>query len=456
MYACYAPDSSEELLRERTHLVQVGEVQIQKKGVTSTSIDAPVKISLHDCLACSGCVTTAETVLLEQQSISQFMEKLHDDSVDVVITLSNQSIASISAKLEMNPLLLCQKLCRIFKACGAHAVFDLSVASQIALLENCLEFERRIRDNANLPMMTSSCPGWICYVEKSHPHLLPFISSIKSPQAIMGTLIKRFWGTKVKDRQRSIFHVTVMPCYDKKLESAREELVLSSNPETDCVLTTTELEKWIQDNKVDLSQESEELLDSLFDEMECGGRAYISTGDFPALGKSDNIESDGYMNYLYRRVCLQEGIDLLGYCVPTEHGRNADVKESSLHLRHGRQLKFAIVNGFRNIQGLVRKMKTKKCTYDYVEVMACPSGCLNGGGQLPLELPENQDEANKIKQCLFSQTSNAAILSNAMIQCELIYKNWINDGPGSKNAMLHFSTTYKERKLLSGGSNVDW
>jgi len=251
-----------------------------------------------------------------------------------------------------------------------------------------------------------------------------------------------------------------MPCYDKKLESAREELVSAESPETDCVLTTTELEKWILENGLDLSLESEEVLDNLLstggeDEMDCSG-TFETSGELVTLGDTDSIESDGYMSYLYRKICLQEGINLPGNSIPIQHGRNVDIKESWLTLQHGRRLHFAIVNGFRNIQGLVRKIKTRRCTYDYVEVMACPSGCLNGGGQLPVN-HENKDELNyRMNESLLIQSSSNLVLSNAMSQCYSIYKDWIHDGPGSQNAMLYFSTTYKERKLLAGTSNIDW
>lgn len=401
-------------------------------------------------------MTTAETVLLEQQSILQFIEKLADDTVQVVVSISNQSISSISAKMGMNPFVLSRKLCKAFKSRGVHAVFDLSVASRIALLENYLEFQRRISNNVDLPMMASSCPGWICYVEKSQPHLLRHISSVKSPQAIMGTLIKQFWCSNKIGTHEGIFHVTVMPCYDKKLESVREELMIDYMPEIDCVLTTTELEKWLIESNIELSKESEIELDILLSDCYRGNAQNDGIEEaFLTFGNSDSIESDGYMSFIYRKICAQSGIDIPGNCVPIKHGRNTDIRESNLSLPSGRQLQFGIVNGFRNIQGLVRKIKSNKCGYDYVEVMACPSGCINGGGQIPVG-SENRNTNTRMKDSLVLLANNPTQLANSILQCCLVYKHWIQDSPGSKNALQRFSTTYKERKSIGAGSVVDW
>lgn len=408
-------------------------------------------------------MTTAETILLEQQSIAQFVEKLRDTNTHVVVTLSNQSLASLSQKMGIEPGILTRKLCGTLKTRGARSIFDLSVASKIALLENYVEFERRVCYGENLPMLTSSCPGWICYVEKSQPQLLPYISLVKSPQAIMGTLIKQFWSTVNCEGPKNIFHVTVMPCYDKKLESVREELSHAAIPETDCVLTTSELEKWIMDNDIDLTQELEVEPDVLFpnsgagcgEEIRENGHSGFRGHDI-IFGNSDSIESDGYISYMFRRICLREGVEVLNNHIPLNHGRNTDIRECALRLHDGHELQFAIYNGFRNIQGLVRKIKSNKCNYDYVEVMACPSGCLNGGGQLPVDPKTKGDAMDWMRKALkFLSTYNLGH-SNAYRQCLLVYRIWIRDSPGSQNASLRFSTTYKQRKLQAATSLVDW
>jgi iron only hydrogenase large subunit-like protein len=471
----------------------VGEVKIQRPrgGVgpmsvaSTTGPDSAVKISLHDCLACSGCVTSAETVLLEQQSIDQFQQMLADPEKQVVVTISNQSLASLACKVGVEPGIMAGRLARSLKAGGARAVFDISVASKIALVENVAEFERRVGwvstpggsadDTPMLPMLASSCPGWVLYVEKTHPHLIPYVSRVKSPQAIMGTLIKQFWCAteEVRLAPDAIFHVAVMPCYDKKLEAVREELMVGSVPETDCVLTTGELETWFE------KYGSGSHLNSTGDHVWSGNLDTLFSGaddletDVPqsiAIGDADAVESGGYMNALYRSIRGQDDGQVmpLDAEVPIRTGRNADVRECDLQLQDGRTLHFAILNGFRNIQALVRKIKLKKCTYDYVEVMACPSGCVNGAGQLPPNVGQTeQGQARPPTQAERDETLDA--VKNAMhgrvrantedaginAQCAAIYRHWVGHG-GTDRQVFSTSLRSTESKAKQSMLAANW
>ncbi len=408
-----------------------------------------MKISLHDCLACNGCVTTAETILLEHQSIDQFKSKLEDKNCRVVVSISLQTLASISDARGIDVAELGRKLSSILKHHGAFAVFDLSIASEIALLENCLEFQRRLQSGENLPMMTSACPGWICYVEKSQPHLIPYISPVKSPQSIMGTLIKQFWSLEINTSPDSIFHVAIMPCYDKKLESVREELIVGNVPETDCVLTTGELEKWLDENDMNLSEVKEGSFDVFFndaselgDMMDCDNESICWPSSL--TGEDDPVGSGGYLSHLVRYMSLSHELGR----IPLKQGRNADIVECQLNNGQN-HTNFAIINGFRNIQGLVRKMKLNKCHYHFVEVMACPSGCVNGGGQLPVET-ERAGALGRMEKSVHAARLRASDIAK---QSDLVYNRWVQDIPASMGSISKFTTSLKERKGLSV---ADW
>ena len=448
--------------------VQVGEVQIQRRNVTKDTLNNtndPIKISLHDCLACSGCVTTAETILLEQQSISQFTDTLKRGSAFVVVTLSLQSVASISEKYNLCSESVIRKLSSIFRSQGAQAVFDIQTACDLALIENYAEFERRLESQENLPMMTSACPGWVCYVEKSHPHLLPFLSTVKSPQGIMGTLLKQYWAPSQGKSAKDVYHVTVMPCYDKKLESVREELMMGEIPETDCVLTTGEVESWLESLGKNISDVPE--IDA--DDLVCAET--VHDGDVDMMGdehsvdfhhvqnllpeSGHNVESGGYLDHVYRIMSSQYDRPLDVSDIKLQLGRNADIRESALLLDHDNEINFAIINGFRNIQGLVRRMKTQSCKYHYVEVMACPSGCINGGGQLSVNSDRSCALSDMKDKVAFLRKSSRKHHHTAQ-QCAFIYKNWIHGGPGSLKAQYIFGTSFRERKMISGASPADW
>ncbi|XP_059980192.1 cytosolic iron-sulfur assembly component 3 isoform X6 [Lagenorhynchus albirostris] len=229
------------------------------------------KISLDDCLACSGCVTSAETVLITQQSHEELRKVLGankmvapDQQRLVVISVSPQSRASLAVRFQLNPTDTARKLTAFFKKIGAHYVFDTAFSRNFSLLESQWEFVRRFRAQADskqaLPVLTSACPGWICYAEKTHGNvLLPYISTARSPQQVMGSLVKDFFSqqqplllgpgsctTAVFSTQHltpdKIYHVTVMPCYDKKLEASRPDFFSQEHQtrDVDCVITTAE------------------------------------------------------------------------------------------------------------------------------------------------------------------------------------------------------------------------
>lgn len=216
-----------------------------------------VEITLADCLACSGCVTSAESVLITQQSQEELLRVLEQnnrlleagryaESKLIVVSVSVQPVLSLGARYGLAPEEAASRLAGYLKKLGVELVLDMTVAEDLALLESQREFVRRYRgahlaagDSPPLPLLSSSCPGWICYCEKTHGNLLPHVSRVKSPQQIMGALVKDVLSGAA--RGRDIYHVTVMPCYDKKLEAARQDFVseLTSTRDVDCVITAS-------------------------------------------------------------------------------------------------------------------------------------------------------------------------------------------------------------------------
>jgi iron only hydrogenase large subunit-like protein len=162
----------------------------------------PAKISLNDCLACSGCVTTAESILIQAQSVAEFFAHLPacSPSSVVIVSVSPQSRASLAAHFGLDIHVTYRKLLTLFEKClGVRCVCDTNFARQIALLEMAHEFvQRYVERRAALPMLTSCCPGWVCYAEKKEgASILPLISTTKSPQQIMGTLVKHYLAPHV-------------------------------------------------------------------------------------------------------------------------------------------------------------------------------------------------------------------------------------------------------------------
>jgi iron only hydrogenase large subunit-like protein len=172
----------------------------QKENVVSTKPpEEAVKISLKDCLACSGCITSAETVMLEKQSLGDFIARINSGKT-VIVSVSPQSRASLAAFFGLSQSQVLRKLTALFKSMGVKAVYDTSSSRDLSLIEVCNEFVSRYQKNqsssgqeagANLPMISSACPGWICYAEKTlGSYILPYVSSVKSPQQAIGAAIK--------------------------------------------------------------------------------------------------------------------------------------------------------------------------------------------------------------------------------------------------------------------------
>lgn len=218
-----------------------------------------VEITLADCLACSGCITSAESVLITQQSQEELLRVLAENETfkanndldkirKIVCTVSQQPILSLAKRFRMSPEECLERLTGYFKQLGTDIILDTRIADELSLIESRDEFIQRFyadknkESTKNFPMVTSSCPGWVCYAEKTHgSFILPYISTARSAQQMMGVLVKGFLADQLNVTRDKIYHVTVMPCYDKKLEASREDFFdeVTQSRDVDCVITTS-------------------------------------------------------------------------------------------------------------------------------------------------------------------------------------------------------------------------
>ncbi|KAH7923406.1 iron hydrogenase [Leucogyrophana mollusca] len=365
------------------------------------------QISLNDCLACSGCITSAESVLITLQSHTEVLNFLESNPPPTslshkvpVLSIAPQSIASLAASVSSGSSSAVspgQILRRVQAFCtqilGFEHVYDTTFARHIALLEHTQEFFERKRGEGKLPMLASACPGWICYAEKAHSEMLPFIARTKSPQQVMGTLVKSWLGSTWGQQPDQIYHVSVMPCYDKKLEASRQDFYndVYATRDVDCVITTGELELMMREKGWDLSVPVND------EDAPCHNHSA-----FPELLAHPGTSSGSYLHSLIAAV-TQASPDPLDLTVKTV--RTSDYEEYILRNRITGELVFkgAKCYGFRNLQNVVRKVGREagmqvgrgaagRMGYDYVEVMACPGGCVNGGGQLKPAVRKKEDE----------------------------------------------------------------
>ena len=274
-----------------------------------------VQISLDDCLACSGCITSAEEIMLQQHNTSEVEKAIKSDKM-VVATISPQSIAALAVDGDID---FVSKL----KNLGVTHIYDTSLADRLALELSYQEF----RDSSNKkPILCSACPGWVVYAEKTHGELIvPYLSKVKSAQQIMGQIIK--------SKNPEAYHFTVMPCFDKKLEAARKNNSVGEIREVDCVVSTAELKEML--SKEDCPMESVEI-----EKTDQSSERYD--------GPVDYLGSGGYLEFIYRKLKngSKEEIKF------TPYRRNNDFMETELE-HEGRKIKMAKVYGFRSIGKIV-------------------------------------------------------------------------------------------------------
>ena len=413
------------------------------------------KITLNDCLACSGCITSAESVLITQQSQEELYKIIDENSKLseperklIVVSISPQSRASIAAKFHLEIKETALKLTRFFKDLGVHYVFDTTLARNFSLIEIQKEFVQKYLNNSDAnkvtPLLASACPGWICYAEKTHGEfILPYISTTKSPQQVMGSLVKQNLGSLMGKSPDKVYHVTVMPCYDKKLEASREDFYddLYRTRDVDCVITSLEVEQMFEEKAVDFPSLVPHKLDDL----------YGIANDGKILNHSGG-SSGGYLEHVFCHAAQEifgTKVEQLTY----KTLRNKDFQEVVLEHEGKPVLKFAIAYGFRNIQNLVQKLKRKKCPYHFVEVMACPSGCVNGGGQIR---PTNEESSKELIERVGKLYNSLTCYKPEEDECvKALYEKWL-DGQNSEKCkqVLHTSYHAVEKNVTALG--IKW
>jgi len=405
-------------------------------------------------------------VLLQHQSSEEFLARARDSSVCVVVSVSPQSRAALASRLGCSLGEAARTLHALLTRLGARCVFDTAVSRELSLLETAAELVERLRTAGPLPLLASACPGWVCYAEKSCGEaVLRHLSAVKSPQAVMGTLVKRLWAPRHGVEARSLYHATVMPCYDKKLEASREDFVLEGSggvAETDCVLTTEEVWSELmalregggqgEVGEIDATDAMDAELpagDVEWTALDAEGRPYNSPGG----------GSGGYADAAARGAALALwGVQLPpDAALPWAQLRNADFLTLHLHppphLPAARPLRFAAVYGFRNIQTVVRQIKKGACEFDYVEVMACPGGCLNGGGQGAPPAGLSPQQALAQAQQLYAQ--GGAVQPGGHPLVAQVY-DWLGGAVGSDAAKAALHTRFHVRQKTVSAVLNNW
>lgn len=324
-------------------------------------------LSETDCVGCGQCRVVCPTgAITIKQNIHPVWLALADKNVRVVVQIAPAVRVAVGDKFGIpkgeNAL---GQLVAALRRMGFDEIYDTNFGADLTVMEEAKEFVERLEAGENLPLFTSCCPAWVKFCENKYPEFRKNISTCRSPQEMFGALIKEEARLNKEDTRKTMV-ISIMPCTAKKAEILRPEHYTDGEQNVDLVLTTTEITRMIKEAGIDLAQMPSEALDMPFGLSSGAGAIFGVTG--------------GVTEAVLRRLIDSSAVEDLEKISFTGIRGTEGVKEAVVDF-HGRELRLGVVNGLRNADELLKKIKAGEEHFDFVEVMACKRGCMAGGGQ---------------------------------------------------------------------------
>ena len=320
------------------------------------------------CSLCGQCVHACPVgAITEHDDTDKVWAALADPKTHVVVQTAPAIRATLGEEAGLPPgTLVTGKMVAALRRLGFDRVFDTDFTADLTIMEEGSELIQRLTTGGTLPVITSCSPGWVKFIEHFYPELLPNLSTCKSPQQMFGALAKTYYAKKAGIDPASIFVVSIMPCTAKKFEAARPEMNASGYRDVDVVLTSRELGRMFRESGVDWDR----LPDEEFDDPL--GR---STGAAAIFGATGGV-MEAALRTAYELVTKKElkNLDFVAVRGMTK------IKEATIDL-DGTKINVAVAHGLGNAKELLERIKRGEKTYHFVEIMACPGGCIGGGGQ---------------------------------------------------------------------------
>ena len=393
--------------------------------------------SLNDvnCTFCGQCIEACPTgALHEKETIKEAWAKLKDPDTYVIAQTAPSIRVALGEEFGMDIGTNVEgKMITALKRLGFNKVFDTNTGADFTIMEEATEFVERFKENAELPMMTSCCPGWVRYIEENYPELLPHLSSCKSPHQMFGALLKTYYAKKENIDPSKIYVISIMPCVAKKFEAIRPEMQNDGLYDVDNVITTRELSRMIKQANIEFAK----LEDSEFDNPM--GEATGAAAIFGTTG--------GVMEAALRTAGdLLTGEDLEKIDFKEVRGGKG-IKKATVNIA-GKEIKVVAASGLKNAREILEEIKSGKADYQFVEIMACPGGCIMGGGQ-PIKSSKIRADVDIRKlrsEALYTIDEKSTIRkSHENPVLKTIYKQYLGN-PGGELAHKLLHTHYEKRE----------
>jgi NADH-quinone oxidoreductase subunit G/NADP-reducing hydrogenase subunit HndD len=439
----YDDYSSPSIIREPDKCILCGRcVRICEEVQTVAAIDftrrgfdtmvlPPFEMDLSEttCVNCGQCTLACPTgALHEVRVVERVMQVLSESSKRVVAQAAPAIRVSLGDFFGL-PVgsNVTGKVAAALRRVGFQQVFDTDFAADLTIMEEATELVQRMRSGTRLPLFSSCCPAWIKFAEHYYPELLPNISTCKSPQEMMGSVIKNHWAATVGARPEDVFVVSVMPCTAKKFEATRPELSHAGVTDVDAVLTTRQFSRMLRIFGIDFASLPEEEFDRPFGAPTGSGDIFAASG-----GVMESALRSAYH--------MLTGGDLAELDFDEVRGMSG-VKEAAVKVG-GTELKVAVANRLGNARTIADRVRAGDAPWQFIEIMACPGGCAGGGGQLFGYDPERV--AARVKAVYALEASRSVRLSYKNPAIMDLYRTFL-EHPGSHRAHELLHTGYARR-----------
>lgn len=384
------------------------------------------------CTFCGQCLSVCPTgALTEKNNVAEVWKLLGSDK-HVIVQVAPAVRVSLGEMFGMEVGLNVEgKIVKALKTLGFSKVFDTNFAADLTIMEEANEFVHRLKGEGKLPILTSCCPAWVNFMEQQFSDMIDIPSSCKSPHEMFGAIAKSYYAKKEGIDPNDIVVVSIMPCISKKYEAKRDELENEGFSDVDTVITTRELAEMIKEVGIDFKSLEDEAFDNPMGESTGAGDIFGTSG-----GVIEATVRTAYDMLTGKELEKVEFRDFRGL---------EGIKYASVDI-DGREIKIAVANGLGNTRKLLEKLNKKEIDLDAIEVMACPGGCIGGGGQ-PFhhgDLSILKRRSNALYQLDESKKLRKSYENPYIKQ---LYDEFLGE-PGSNKAISLLHTSYKARPKL--------